>query len=47
MNKDLVRIQKTELNSFKNVGKGSVKFKQNPKNIEGYIPSAEVLGIYG
>lgn len=47
MNNSIVRIQKIELQNFKNVEKGIVEFKSNPKDEENYNPEAEILGIYG
>ena len=43
----LVRIQKIELQNFKNVGYGTIEFKSNPKDEENYVPKAEIIGIYG
>lgn len=47
MNSSIVRIQKIELQNFKNVENGIVEFKSNPKDEENYNPGAEILGIYG
>lgn len=47
MNNSIVRIQKIELQNFKNVENGSIEFKSNPKDEENYNPGAEILGIYG
>ena len=47
MNSSIVRIQKIELQNFKNVENGIIEFKSNPKDEENYNPGAEILGIYG
>ena len=47
MNNSIVRIQKIELQNFKNVENGVIEFKSNPKDEENYNPGAEILGIYG
>ena len=47
MRNSIVRIQKIELENFKNVKNGAIEFKNNLKNIDTYIPNSEILGIYG
>ena len=47
MRNSIVRIQKIELENFKNVEKGCIEFKSNPKDEESYNPKAEIIGIYG
>ena len=47
MRNSIVRIQKIELKNFKNVEKGCIEFKSNPKDEENYNPKAEIIGIYG
>ena len=47
MRNSIVRIQKIELENFKNVEKGCIEFKSNPKDEENYNPKAEIIGIYG
>ena len=47
MNNSIVRIQKIELQNFKNVENGIVEFKSNPKDEKNYNPGGEILGIYG
>lgn len=47
MKDSIVRIQKIELINFKNVKNGIIEFKNNTNNSEEYIPSSEILGVYG
>lgn len=47
MKNSIVRIQRIELENFKNVLNGIIEFKSNPKNEENYNPNAEIIGIYG
>ena len=47
MKNAIVRIQKIELENFKNVENGKIEFKSNPKEEEDYNPNAEIIGIYG
>ena len=47
MKNSIVRIQKIELQNFKNVENGIIEFKSNPKNENEYELKAEIIGIYG
>lgn len=47
MKDSIVRIQRIELENFKNVENGVIDFKINPKNEDNYLPKSEILGIYG
>lgn len=47
MKNSIVRIQKVELINFKNVKNGIIEFKNNTNNSDEYMPSAEILGVYG
>lgn len=47
MNNSVVRIQKIELQNFKNIENGVIEFKSNPKDVDKYNPGSEIIGIYG
>lgn len=47
MKNSIVRIKKIELINFKNVENGIIEFKNDIEKSDEYIPSSEILGIYG
>ena len=47
MENSIVRVQKIEIDNFKNVDYGVIEFKSKPKKDEEYKTASEILGLYG